>query len=183
MITLKHFPILATSRLELIEIEAHHQDQMFALYSDENVTQYFDLLPLKTKEEAQREIDFYRKRYADGIGIRWGIAFKESSEIIGTIGYNKIIPNHKGRIGYDLQTQYWGQGIMSEALNAIIAFGFETQNIVRIEAEVMQGNTGSEKLLEKCQFKKEGVLQQWMYWNEKYYDISMFALLKSDYIK
>jgi len=72
---------------------------------------------------------------------------------------------------------------MSEALEALIQFGLEKLSLNRIEAEVMQGNTRSEKLLTKLQFQKEGVLKDWMYWNGQYYDITMFSLLKSDYQK
>ena len=176
----RKFPVLKTDTFDLIEIKDIHTDHILELYSDKKVTKYFDLHPLKDRDEAKREIDFYRKRFQNNIGIRWGIAFKNQTEIIGTLGYNKIIDGHKGRIGYDLQYKYWGQGIMTEVLDAIIDYGFETFNLARIEAEVMQGNIGSEKLLEKLQFKKEGILKNWMFWNDHFYDITMFARVKSD---
>lgn len=180
---IKNFPILETKRFDLIEINDSHLENIFELYSDQRVTKYFDLIPLKNKSEAQREVDFYRKRFMDNIGIRWGIAFKNKTEIIGTLGYNKVIKDHKGRIGYDLQYNYWGKGIMSEALEAIVNYGFDKLELNRIEAEVMQDNIGSEKLLTKLQFQKEGILKNWMYWNNDFYDITMFSLIKSDYQK
>jgi len=67
---------------------------------------------------------------------------------------------------------------MTEALQAIIDFGFNVLDINRIEAEVMQGNVMSENLLEKLNFRREGVLRQWMLWNERYYDMTMYSLLK-----
>lgn len=182
-IHIKNFPILQTNRFDLIEINDSHLENIFELYSDQRVTKYFDLIPLKNKSEAQGEVDFYRKRFMDNIGIRWGIAFKNKTEIIGTLGYNKVIKDHKGRIGYDLQYNYWGKGIMSEALEAIVNYGFDKLELNRIEAEVMQGNIGSEKLLTKLQFQKEGILKNWMYWNNDFYDITMFSLIKSDYQK
>lgn len=177
----KQFPILHSERFDLIEIEAIHTEDIFALYSNEEVTKYFDLLPLKNLAEATKEVDFYRNRFLSKEGIRWGIVFKGTDKIIGTIGYNKVIENHKGRIGYDLLPEYWGKGYMTELLERIIKYGFENYTIERIEAEVMLGNVGSEKLLEKVGFKKEGVLKQWMYWNNRYFDIIMYALLKRDY--
>ncbi|MDR1402923.1 MAG: GNAT family N-acetyltransferase [Tannerellaceae bacterium] len=72
---------------------------------------------------------------------------------------------------------------MTEALETVIDFGFNSLEINRIEAEVMQGNIVSEKVLEKSGFKNEGVLRQWMYWNGNYYDMTMFSLLKKDYYK
>lgn len=66
-------------------------------------------------------------------------------------------------------------------MNAAIVFGFNSLEINRIEAEVMQGNTASEKVLVKLGFKNEGILRQWMYWNENHYDMTMFSLLRKDY--
>lgn len=182
-IIIKNFPLLKTNRFDLVEINESHLEDIFELYRDQEVTKYFDLKPLQTIEEAQNEIDFYKNRFNDNIGIRWGISFKNQTELIGTLGFNKIIKNHKGRIGYDLQSKYWGKAIMSEVLEAMIQFGFKKLNLNRIEAEVMQGNTRSEKLLTKLEFQKEGVLKDWMYWNDRYYDITMFSLIKSDYQK
>lgn len=182
-IEFQRVPFLKTKRFNLIEINETHLDDVFELYSDESVTRYFDILPLKNIQEAQNEIEFYKKRFQDQIGIRWGIVWKDKTEIIGTLGFNKIINNHKGRIGYDLKPKYWGQGVMTEVLEAIIDYGFYTFSLARIEAEVMQGNIGSEKLLTKLQFKKEGVLRDWMYWNNACYDITMFSLLKSEFKK
>jgi ribosomal-protein-alanine N-acetyltransferase len=45
----------------------------------------------------------------------------------------------------------------------------------------MQGNIISEKVLDKLNFKNEGVLREWMFWNDKHYDMTMFSLLKADY--
>lgn len=177
-INLTDFPTLKTERFDLVEIKENHLDSIFELYNNHEVTKYIDLLPLKHKEEAKNEIDFYKKRFTDSIGIRWGIVEKNQTNIIGTLGYNKIFKDHKGRIGYDLLPKYWGKGVMTEALESIITYGFNEFNISRIEAEVMQGNIGSEKLLSKLKFQKEGVLRNWMFWNEQYYDISMFSLVK-----
>ncbi|MDB5191310.1 MAG: GCN5-related N-acetyltransferase [Segetibacter sp.] len=63
----------------------------------------------------------------------------------------------------------------------VIEFGFSQLAVNRIEAEVMQGNIASEKLLGKCGFTNEGILREWMYWNNKHYDMTMFSLLRSDF--
>lgn len=63
----------------------------------------------------------------------------------------------------------------------MIEFGFNDLDINRIEAEVMQGNLSSEIVVEKSGFTKEGILRQWMFWNGKHYDMTMFSLLKSEF--
>jgi len=106
---------------------------------------------------------------------------KGQQKIIGTVGFNNFIKLHRANIGYDLQTDHWNKGYITEALKAVINYGFNKLEINRIEAEVMQGNIISERVLTKLNFKNEGVLREWMFWNEKHYDMTMFSLLKADY--
>jgi len=179
-IELTTFPSIHTTRLDLVEIRQHHLINIYNLFADENVTRFYNLLPLTVESDAQKFIDWYQNRFKEKLGIRWGISLKGEQDIIGTIGFNNFTKRHKANIGYDLQPDYWNKGIMTEALRAVINFGFNQLEINRMEAEVMQGNVNSEKLLLKLNFLKEGVLREWMLWNDNYYDMSMFSLLKSD---
>lgn len=119
---MKSFPELKTNRLYLIEIKNTRLEDIFNIYKDDKVAKYYGLFPLTELSEAKKEIEFFRKRYSENTGIRWGISFINTSEIIGTVGFNKIIDHHKDRIGYDLQSQHWVKGIMTEALEAILDF-------------------------------------------------------------
>ena len=177
------FPSLQTDRLDLIEITPYHSGDILKLFGDVNVTRFYNLLPFKSDQDAQKFINWYRVRFNDNTGLRWGISLKGEPNVIGTIGFNNFTKRHRANIGYDLQLEYWNNGYITEALKVIINFGFNQLEINRIEAEVMLGNTSSEKVLYKLNFMNEGILRQWMYWNEKYYDMTMFALLKEDYHK
>jgi len=173
------FPNLQTKRLSLIEIKQHHLIDLFDLFSNENVTRFYNIEALTTKEEAQKYLDWFRARFQDSLGIRWGIALKNDTKIIGTVGFNNFTRLHRANIGYDLQTKYWNQGFITEALKEVIKFGFDQLEINRIEAEVMPGNIYSEKVLVKLGFEKEGVLRDWMIWNGQYYDMIMYSLIKN----
>lgn len=74
---------------------------------------------------------------------------------------------------------YKGQGIMSEAI--IVNYGFRNMGLERIEAFVEPNNTPSIKLLKKMSFKKESLLKQHYFYNNRMEDSIVFALLKSDY--
>jgi ribosomal-protein-alanine N-acetyltransferase len=161
------FPSLHTERLDLIEIRQNHLNDIFLLFNNKEVTEFYNLLPLQAEKEAQELLDWFQKRFSAGLGIRWGIALKGTENIIGTIGFNNFTRHHKANIGYDLQVSYWNKGYMTEALQAVIHFGFEELEINRIEAEVIPGNISSEKVLEKLNFKQEGNLRDWLFWNER----------------
>lgn len=180
---MRNFPVLQTDRLELVEIKECHLRDILDLFGNENVIKFYNLLPFENEQDAQKFIDWYHIRFKDGLGFRWGISIKGEKNIIGTIGFNNFTKKHRANIGYDLKPEYWNNGYITEALNEIIDFGFNQLEINRIEAEVMQGNESSERVLYKLNFKKEGILRQWMFWNEKYYDMSMFALLRIEYEK
>lgn len=175
------FPKLETDRLDLIEIKEDHLKDLYTLFSNKEVVRYYNLLPYRSLTDGQKFIDWYRTRFEEKLAIRWGIALKGSRNIIGTIGFNNYTYKHKAQIGYDLQQAYWNKGYISEALNKVVDFGFENLEINRIEAEIMVGNTASEKVLQKLHFTKEGVLRHWMFWNEQYFDIIMYSLLRNEH--
>ena len=174
------FPILNSDRLCFIEIKQEHLTDLFKLFGDSNVTKYYNLKTFETEQDGQIFIDWYQKRFKEKLAIRWGIALKGNAKIIGTIGFNNFIKNHRANIGYDLQPEYWNKGYVTEALKTITDFGFNQLEINRIEAEVMIGNSASERVLDKFGFTKEGIVRQWLYWNEKHYDMIMYSLLKTN---
>lgn len=173
------FPILETERLTLVEIKQEHLKDIFTLFGDEAVTRFYNLNTLLHEQEGQKILDWFSSRYKERLGIRWGIAIKGKTEIIGTIGFNNFTRSHRANIGFDLQSPYWNKGYITEALRAVIDFGFNKLDINRIEAEVMPGNIMSEKVLMKTGFTNEGTLRQWMMWNGKYFDMKMYSLLRN----
>lgn len=177
MTILKKFPELKTKRLKLIEIGQAHLADYYRIFSDDRATKYYNILPFKKENEAQKYLDWFAARFKERLGIRWGIALQGEDGIIGTVGFNSFAENHRASLGYDLQLEYWNKGIVTEALQEILSFGFTKLSINRVEAEVMQGNVASEKVLFKLGFTKEGTLRDWMYWNGKHYDMTMFSLL------
>jgi ribosomal-protein-alanine N-acetyltransferase len=80
---MNNFPILHTERLDLIEIEQKHLGDIYKLFSDEGVTQFHNLLPFKDEQEGQTLLDWFRSRFEEYSGIRWGIALKNKPTIKG----------------------------------------------------------------------------------------------------
>lgn len=174
------FPAIRTPHLELVQITEEHANDLFKIFGDEHVTRYYNLLPPEDERDCRRLIDHFRHRFETKSAIRWGIRQNDNNEIIGTVGFNSFTKKHRANIGYDLQYAYWNQDIITEALYAVISFGFYALDINRIEAEVMEGNDPSIQVLHKMGFHQEGTLRQWMFWNNKHYDMLMFSLLRSD---
>ena len=116
--------------------------------------------------------------------IRWEIAIRQDNSIIGHCGFFDIDKaNCCAEISYCLKSGLWGQGIMTEALDEMLKFGFEDYGLNRIVAKVMKDNAGSVKVLQKLGFVQEGILRESLYKNGQYHDLMIFSILKSEYHK
>ncbi|PKO11590.1 MAG: GNAT family N-acetyltransferase [Chloroflexi bacterium HGW-Chloroflexi-10] len=174
------FPPLETPRLFLRRMQASDAEALFQVLSDDEVTQYYDDDTFTDSFQAREQIEVWENGYIHRRGIRWGIVRKEGGALIGSCGMYGIHPLHlRTSIGYELARPFWRQGLMTEALDASLALGFNAMGLNRIDAVVMPGNSASIKLLEKLGFCNEGLLREYEKWGSKgFKDVCMLSLLK-----
>ena len=177
------FPYLETERLVLRRLHLADAESLFAILSDEQVARFYDDEAFTEISQAREQIEAWARGYDEWRVIRWGIVQRGTEKIIGTCGYYGFHRWHgRGSLGYELARPYWRQGIMTEALAAIIGFGFREVGLNRIQAVLMPGNEASEKLLEKLGFRREGVLRQYENWGQKgHVDVLMYSLLRDEH--
>jgi [ribosomal protein S5]-alanine N-acetyltransferase len=81
--------------------------------------------------------------------------------LIGKCGYNEWRKAHqRGDVSYLIAREYWGKGMVGEALSAVINYGFAHMNLHSIEAGVTPGNDASTRMLDKLGFRLEGHLRE-----------------------
>lgn len=186
-----YFPELTTNRLRLREITPADRDAIFAIFGDAETSRFLDDYTLSDPSEALEIIDWVGHIFEAQNGLRWGITLQDdASALIGTCGYNVWYrpeadgsPSRfgvKADIGYDLNKAYWRQGIMTEALQTMLRFGFERMALHRVEAQVEAGNVASGSLLGTLGFQREGLLRDFGYWRGSYQDVQLFALLRHE---
>jgi [ribosomal protein S5]-alanine N-acetyltransferase len=179
-----NFPFIETNRLLLREIVKDDANDILKYLSDEEVMKYYGLAPFKTINEALNEILWYQSILNEQTGIRWGITLEGKDEVIGSCGFLNRVPEHyRTEIGYELSRDYWGHGIASEALEAVIRYGFKYLKFQRVEALVEPPNIPSQKLIEKHGFIREGLLRDYEFTCGKFDDLYMYSLLKQDFDK
>ncbi len=154
------FPSFSLKTCNLRRVDVRDASALYHYYSNINVYRYLDWYGPSSSENAVEIIRHWNNGYRDGWIIRFGIATKETNELIGTIFLNGF-EGKRAQIGYELSQDHWRKGIMAEAVNAIIDFGFTALNRTRIQATVCHGNTASEQLLIKTGFQYEGILRQY----------------------
>ena len=175
-------PLIETKRLILRGLTEADIPFLFEHFSKNEINEFSSEDNLARIEEARM---FYEKYIAPRPQLfRLGMTLKATVLLIGTIGLYGIDPeNMRTLIGFDLVKEYWGKGLMSEAVLAVVDYGFREIGLNRIEATADGKNLRSLKLLERCGFRREGILREKHYYKEAFHDEVVFSLLKSEWSK
>ncbi|MGR3762668.1 GNAT family N-acetyltransferase [Rossellomorea sp. NS-SX7] len=177
------FPVLTTDRFRLRQMDEKDAAQVFDYFSKDEVTKYYDLETFTQESQAVELINRWNTRFMRNEGIRWGIAEKESGKVIGSCGYHSWEKEHyKAEIGFEVHPDYWRKGVMSEVLQPIIHFGFQTLSLNRIEAFYDSENTASKECLSKAGFIFEGVLRKAAFEKGVFCDAAVCSILKEEYV-
>lgn len=152
--TFRPFPILTTERLTLRQPVPNDEQEIFTLRSDIEINKFLDRQKSNTIDDAR---DFIGK-ITKSDSLYWAITLSGKNILVGTIclfGFSD--ENDKCEIGYELLTNFQGQGIMKEAVEKVIDYAFNTLKVKKIEAFMHRDNQSSKKLLEKFLFCNSNV--------------------------
>lgn len=175
------FPELSTERLVLKQIVKTDAADIFKFRSDEEVMRFIPRPVAKTIEDAEKVIDLVTEAITTLSGINWGIHLKEKTELIGMIGYVKIHKdNARAEVGYVLHRDHHSKGIIHEALQAVLNYGFNNMKLNSIEAVINPENSRSINAIEKMNFMREGHFREFTFHNNKFSDALIYSKLKSD---
>ena len=173
-------PILETPRLTLRKIKLEDSEAMYQYASKDDVTKYVLWDSHKSIETTKQVIQMMIDQYEEG-HLAWSITLKETQEFVGTIDfvmYNKA--EKIAEIGYALSDRHWGKGYVSEATKALLDFGFNELQLVRIQARCFADNIGSERVMQKVGMTCEGTMRKAKFAKGKHHDIKMYAILRED---
>ncbi|BAV06219.1 ribosomal-protein-alanine N-acetyltransferase [Filimonas lacunae] len=177
------FPQLRTPRLLLRQLSVSDTNHLYYLRSQPDIMQYI-LRPLhKNAQETQQYIQMLNDNCAANESVNWAITLQSHpQQLIGTIGYVRMHKeDYRAEVGYLLHHHYHRQGLMHEALQAVLHYGFTTLQLNSVMAITAPANTGSNKTLEKCGFQQEGHLKESNFFEGAYYDSLYWALLARQY--
>ena len=179
-----YMPDLETGRLRLRKLTMRDAQDIYEYSCDPQVAKYVLWEAQTSVSEARGYLRFMLRKYRLGEPASWGIEYKATGRIIGTIGFMWIQrDNASAEVGYSLHRGYWNQGIMTEALQAVLQYGFYSMNLNRIEAQHETKNPASGAVMRKCGMVKEGTLRQRMRNKGRFVDVDLYAILRQDYVK
>jgi [ribosomal protein S5]-alanine N-acetyltransferase len=182
MLSLPPSTILETERLYLRELTPATYTHLFRTCGEQEIKAYLGL-------ESTDELREAKKRYKEGMTTyfttfrHFHLLDKENEQVIGRCDFHTWVPSHKrAEVGYAMTSKaHKNKGLMTEALRAVLTFGFEHMDLYRVEALVSPKNTPSLQLLKRYGFTKEGLLRNHYMVDGVLEDSLIFSLLKPEF--
>ena len=177
-----YMPELNTPRLRVRRLTMRDAADIYHYSRDTEVARHVLWEAHRSISDSRDYLRYMLRRYRNHEAASWGIEWRQTGEIIGTIGFMWIQPdNSSAEVGYSLSRDFWNRGIMTEALKAVIGHGFGSMNLNRIEAQHETGNPASGAVMRKCGMQREGTLRQRLYNKGRYVDVELYAILRREY--
>ena len=172
------FQNLESERLLLRQITLDDVSAVFALRSNPETMKYIPRPLVTTIEEVTNHIKMIQDKIETNEGINWAITLKGDPKMIGIIGHYRIRWEHfRSEIGYMLLPEYHGKGIVTEAIQLMIHYGFNEMRIHSLEAIIAPENSASARVLEKNNFEKEAHFLQNEFYDGQFLDTVIYSLL------
>ena len=178
------FPNIITDEITLRKIILSDLDSLFEIYSNEKLFLHSPVMLKKNKDTVANMIGHFERDYNKKKVIFLGISVNSDPEnIVGVaeiFDYNREV--NMITIGYRINDRFWGRGIATKTVKAMVEYLFNDIGINRIQAFVMPENTKSLNVLRRNNFVEEGTVRQGYVWKGKgVVDLVLFSMIKSDY--
>lgn len=174
---------ITTERLILRKFNFNDAEDMLDLWISKPEIQHMYSEPIYTTlDEVKNLLQKYIDNYDNSDYYRWAIIDNDSKRCIGQIAFYLVnLNNHFAEIEYCIASGYQNKGLMTEAVKALIKFGFEKIALHKIQISTKEINTPSKRVIEKCGFIYEGTSRDYFYFNGRYIDRLYYSMLKNEY--
>ncbi|TDN37721.1 N-acetyltransferase [Hymenobacter sp. UV11] len=177
------FPQLETQRLHLRAFALADVPALVALAGNYEVARNTLNIPHPYRAaDARHWVQATQENYAQQTGYAFAIELRATGEFIGGIGLTVEHRFDRAEAGYWLGQPHWGRGLASEALGALLRFGFEELELNKIYATHIAGNPASGRVMLKNGMVKEGELVQHTRRDGQYHDLWQYRLTRAEYV-
>ena len=175
------YPTLQTERLILRGFTLDDAPRVQQLAGDRAIAATTAFIPHPYPDgEAERWICTHREELEKGRSVDFAITLRDREELVGACGLVIRKIHRRAEIGYWIGKPYWGNGYATEAVRAVIGYGF-SRGLNRIFAECYHINPASGRVLQKAGMRHEGTKRQHMMkWGELM-DCEVYGILASEW--
>jgi RimJ/RimL family protein N-acetyltransferase len=158
-----HTIILETNRLLLRRLVPEDLDDLWALYCNPAITKYIPDAP-RSRQETLDELEWHMNGHPKfpELGL-WATIYKESGKLIGRCG---LLPwtidgRQEVEVAYTIAQEFWGQGLATEAAQAILEYGFTILRLPRLVCLIDPDNIASQRVADKIGMRLEKKMDGW----------------------
>ena len=174
-----------TERLLLRGWQESDYKDLYEYAQREEVGLFAGWSPHKSEQESKEVIRYFLQNKNS-----YAIVWKEENKVIGSIGFHKRTPDVKQshlaqrEVGFALHPKYWGRGIVPEAVNHLLKYGFEQLHLDLIWCGHFDFNTKSKRVNEKCGFRyKFQKTDRYKLFNNRLITSVYYCMTKDDYFE
>jgi [ribosomal protein S5]-alanine N-acetyltransferase len=169
---------IKTNRLLLRQFVDNDIENVFKGLSHPKIIKHYGI-NFDSIEATKEQMSWFADLEKDGTGMWFAVCSLDNNTFYGAGGLNSLSQEHKkAEIGFWLLPDFWGQGIMKEAMPLICDYGFDKLGLHRIEGFVEAENTNCKKAMAKLDFRHEGTMKDCEIKNGKFISLDMYAKLK-----
>ena len=183
---LNHLPsaVLETPRLRLRALLESDAEALHQAYGDAETMRFWDAPA--SRDVAEKPPPVSVARAASVRTSSWHAAFavtlREDDRVVGMVNYHDRRPwTRRLAVGWILARPWWRQGLMREAVPALLRHCFNSLDAHRIEARIEPNNIASIRLAERIGFLREGLMREWMFVGGEPRSLCLYALLRTDW--
>lgn len=177
---------IETERLVIRDYEPDDIAAFHELFTNDAVMLLMPEIKSSSLDESKKYLyeAIVESHYENRRKFFFAITLKDSGAYIGEIGFSTLIDCAEGRVvnlGYFIFPEYWGQGLVTEAVRATMAYGFRSADVIKIESGCLKANGGSIRVMEKVGMTKEAEFIKHMYYNGELHDRLDYRMLKEEW--
>ncbi|WMJ88460.1 GNAT family N-acetyltransferase [Anaerocolumna sp. MB42-C2] len=173
--------VLETDRLLLRNWEISDLEDFYEYAKNPNVGPMAGWKPHESLDESRKILNSFIEREEV-----WAVVYRVNRKVIGSIGLHNDSKRNSANIkmlGYVLSEDYWGMGLIPEAVREVIRYSFEELDLALLSIYHYPFNVQSKRVIEKCGFTYEGILRMGsQIYNGKVYDDICYSIKKEEWL-
>lgn len=173
---------LETKRLTLRKPSSDDIEDIFEYAKEEEVAKFTRFKAHKSLQDTKMFLQIVKQQHQNKTALTLLLELKENKKVIGAISFENISQDdERAKFGFVLSKKYWSQGLMTEAIQKFLEFGFKKIKFNRIEAFSNIENFRSSNLLNTF-MQKEGVLNERDKVKDRFWSFNIYSILRKEYI-
>ena len=179
---MKSFPTLETARLRLRELSTADIPEIVGLLADPAIAEMTLNIPYPYRtSDAVYWLNTAYQGFANHEQYVFGVEQRATGLFVGGIGLTLLSRFDRAEAGYWMGRPFWGQGFATEALQALLHFGFDNLKLHKIIATHLTKNPASGRVMQKAGMRWEAELHQHVKRDGQYFDLVQYQLLREEY--